>query len=113
MEQGNMTKETKTISFFNIGLFERMRDMNRSWLERLREIRQIESDFGARLLAAKTPSEATTTCNEWMANRLETVASEQQVFATAWLGLISDVIKSTSAVSGKASDEDHKTGPLM
>jgi hypothetical protein len=112
MEQGNMTKETKAISF-NTGLFERMQDMNWSWLERLREIRQIESDFGARLLAAKTPSEATTTCNEWMAKRLETVASEQQVFATAWLGLISDVIKSTSAVSGKASDEDHKTGPLM
>jgi hypothetical protein len=106
-----MTNETKTISFFNTGLFERMQDMNRSWLERLREIRQIESDFGARLMAAKTPSEATTICNEWMTKRLETVASEQQVFATAWLGLISDVIKSTSGLSGKAFDEDHEARP--
>ena len=105
-----MTKETKAISF-NTGLFERMQDMNQSWLETLREIHQIESNFGARLLAAKTPSEATTICNEWMKKRLETVASDQQVFATAWLGLISDVIKSTSAVSGRAPDEDHKTGP--
>jgi hypothetical protein len=105
-----MTKETNTISF-NTGLFDRMQDINQSWLERLREIRQIESKFGARLLAAKTPSEATTIYNEWMAKRLETVASEHQVFATAWIGLISDVIKSTPAVSGKASDEDHKPGP--
>jgi hypothetical protein len=38
---------------FNNTLFERMRDMHRSWLERLREIGQIESEFGTRLLTAK------------------------------------------------------------
>ena len=46
-----------------------------------------------------------------MERRLAAVASEQQVFATAWLGLISDAIKSTSGVSGNARDEDHKTAP--
>jgi len=72
---------------FNNTLFERMRDMHRSWLERLREIGQIESEFGTRLLTAKSPSEATAICNEWMTRRLETVACEQQAFAAAWLGL--------------------------
>ena len=42
---------------FNAGLFDRMRRMNRSWLERLREIHEIESEFGARLLAANSSAE--------------------------------------------------------
>jgi len=48
-----MTKKTETTSF---ALFERMRDMDRSRLERLREIQQIELDFGTRLLTAKSLS---------------------------------------------------------
>ena len=97
-----MTTETETTNFtsFNTGLFERMQDMHRSWLERLREMRQIESDFGTRLLTAKSPSEATTICNEWMAKRLKTVANEQQTFGTAWIGLISDVLRVRDAAAG-------------
>jgi hypothetical protein len=78
-------------------LFDRMRDMNRNWLERLREIRQIEAEFGSRLLVAKTPSEAATICNEWMAKRLETVANEQKAFTTEWLDLFSDMAASTAS----------------
>jgi hypothetical protein len=99
--------EPTSFTSFNTGLFDRMRNMNRAWLESLREIRQVESEYGARLLTAESPSEATAICNEWMGKRLEIVASEQKTFATAWLGLISDVIKSTSAT--RAPDEDHKT----
>jgi hypothetical protein len=88
-----------------------MRDMHRSWLVKLREIRQIESEFGTRLLTAKSPSEATNICNEWMAKRLETVASEQQTFATGWLGLISDAIKSESTISAKEPDHDQIVAP--
>jgi hypothetical protein len=102
LEESNMTKKAETTTFNN-GLFERMQDMNRSWLERLREIREIEADFGAKLLTAKSPSEATTICNEWMAKRLETVASEQQTFTTAWLELVWDATKLTSAMSIEAS----------
>jgi len=59
LEGSNMNKMTEPADFmgFNNNLFQRMRDMHRSWLERLREIRQIESDFGTRLLIAKSPSE--------------------------------------------------------
>lgn len=84
--------EGVTFAGFNARLFDRMRRMNRSWLERLREIRQIESEFGARLLAASSPAEASSVCHEWMAQRLETVASEQQAFTTAWLGLVSEAM---------------------
>jgi hypothetical protein len=104
----NMNEMTEPADFigFNNHLFERMREMHRSWLERLREIRQLESDFGTRLLTAKTPSEATAICNEWMIKRLETVASEQQIFAAAWLGLISDATRITPATSASAPSHD-------
>jgi hypothetical protein len=86
--------QTAGTTYSNAELLERMQDMHRSWIERLREIRQIESDFGNRLLTAKDPSEAIMVCTEWMARRLETVASEQQTFTTAWLDLISTAVKS-------------------
>lgn len=91
---------------FNSNLFQRMRDMHRSWLEKLREIRQIEAEFGTKLLTAKSPSEATAICSEWMTKRLETVAYEQQAFAVAWLGLISDVAKATPAMTAGAPGQD-------
>jgi len=85
-----------------------MQDMNRLWIERLREIRQIESDFGTRLMKAESSSEATTICHEWMAKRLETVAYEQKAFTTAWLALISDTMKSKLATSIKPSEHDKR-----
>jgi hypothetical protein len=97
---GNMNKPADFIAF-NGNLFERMRDMHRSWLEKLREIRQIEAEFGTRLLTAKSPSEATAICSEWMTKRLETVACEHQAFAVAWLGLISDASKATAGTPGQ------------
>jgi len=100
-----MTKKAETTNF-NGGLFDRMQDMNRSRLERLRETRLIESYFGDRLLTAKSPSEATAVCHEWMAKRVETVASEQQAFTTAWLELISDAMKTTSVMSAATSGQD-------
>ena len=103
-----MNRMTEPADFiaFNNNLFDRMRDMHRSWLERLREIRQIETEFGTRLLIAKSPSEATAICNEWMTKRLEIVVSEQQTFAAAWLGLISDATKATPAISAGAAGHD-------
>lgn len=102
-----MTDEAEVKHFRN-GMFERMQDMNRAWIERLRQIRQIEGDYGARLLSAKTSHEATAICNEWMAKRLEAVAGEQQAFVAAWLQLVSGVLKSTSESSAVASEETRK-----
>lgn len=44
MAADHNTKTIDGVSFagFNAGLFDRMRRMNRSWLERLRELHQIE-----------------------------------------------------------------------
>ena len=99
--------QTAGTTYSNAELLERMQDMHRSWIERLREIRQIESDFGNRLLTAKDPSEAIMVCTEWMARRLETVASEQQTFATAWLNLTSYAVKSAQPAPTKSPESSH------
>ena len=99
--------QTPETTYSTVELFERMQDMHRSWIERLREIRQIESDFGNRLLTAKDPSEAIMVCTEWMARRLETVASEQQTFTTAWLDLISNAVKSARPAPTKSPESSH------
>ena len=100
----SQTPETK---HSNAELFERMQDMNRSWIERLREIRQIETDFGNRLLNARNPTEVTMVCAEWMARRLETVTSEQQTFATAWLGSTSNAVKSARPAATESPESSH------
>jgi hypothetical protein len=101
-----MSESPKT-TYSNADLLERMRDMHRSWIERLRKIRQIESDFGNRLLNAKTPSEAIMVCTEWMARRLETIAGEQQTFATVWLDLTSYAVKAARPAPTKSPDSSH------
>jgi hypothetical protein len=102
----NKMTEPADLMGFNNKLFERMGDMHRSWLERLRDIRQIEAEFGTRLLTAKNASEATAICNEWMTKRLETIASEQQIFAAGWLGLVSDATRIVPATSTRAPGHD-------
>jgi hypothetical protein len=91
-----------TVTTFSSSVFKHMDEMGQAWLERVREFRQIESDFGARLLTAKNTSEAITTCNEWMVKRLMALASEQQIVAAAWFGLISDAIKTATISRGQA-----------
>jgi hypothetical protein len=59
-----------------------MQETNRSWPKWLREIRQIDSYYGARLLVAKNPAEATTICN-WIKKYVEIVATEQCSFTIA------------------------------
>ena len=104
------TIEPESSAAFSSGLYDRMLRMNRWWLERLRELRQIESEFGDRLMAAKSPAEATTICHEWMAKRLETVASEQQTFTTAWLELVSDTRDARRPNGGAADAERSSEG---
>lgn len=83
-----------------------MRALNRIWLEQLRDIHRIESEFGAQLLAANGHAEATSICHEWMAKRLETVASEQRNFTAAWLALVSDTMNAPDLLHGAGEPEN-------
>jgi hypothetical protein len=88
-------------------LFGRIQDMNRAWLQNLRELSQAEADFARRLLAAMTPSEAATICEEWIAMRSKTLAGEQ-AFATEWLEFIAESMKLASSAIATASTQVRK-----
>ncbi|MGB8365212.1 MAG: hypothetical protein WCE20_11890 [Rhizomicrobium sp.] len=77
-------------------LFDRIEDINRAWLDRMREMRGVEAEFSAKLFASKGPEDAMAVCNQWMAKRLEILGAEQQMFAKSWVdmvGLLSDTTK--------------------
>jgi hypothetical protein len=106
VERNVMTKAEET--HISDNLFGRMQDMNRAWLQKLRELRQAEAEFAVRLLAAKTPSEAAIICHEWIAMRLENVTGEQQAFTTNWLEFIADTMKSASNAVAVPSTQARK-----
>lgn len=77
-------------------VFDRVEEINASWLGRMRELRGIEADFSAKLFASSGPEEAMSICNQWMAKRLELIGKEQQALAKSWveiLGLLGDSAK--------------------
>jgi hypothetical protein len=77
---------------FKAHLFERMRGMHRAWLGKAQEIRHLEADYSHKLMAAKSPSQAASLCNEWMAKRMAIIAQEQEVFANEWVWLLVDMV---------------------
>jgi hypothetical protein len=79
---------------FNARLFDRMRAMHLAWLRNAQEIRELELDYGARVMSAGTPSEAASFCNEWMAKRMTIVLREQEMFANSWVWLLADITAS-------------------
>ena len=97
--QTNAMSSDRETSKLRNTLFNHMQDMHRTWLERLRDIRKVESEFGSRLLGAAGPLEAMTICNMWMAARLKAVGAEHNAFTAAWLDLVSDTIRSIPACS--------------
>ena len=105
MDASDQGERAHTMNF-NAHLFEQMRCMHRAWLEKLREIRDLELDYGSRIMAAKNPSEAVNFCSEWMAKRMAIVAHEQRMFASSWARLLSDMMGRRSAVSAGLSERD-------
>ena len=84
--------------------FERMRGMHRAWIEKAQEIRDLEANYGSKLMAARSPSHAASLCNEWMARRMAIVAHEQEMFASSWLWLLADMMNPPTAPPTEVSD---------
>ncbi len=89
-------------------LFERVEQINRAWLESMREMRRTEAEFSVRLFACGSPDDALVLCNQWMARRLEILATEQQTFATSWTEIVSLLSKATSSGDRREKRSVHK-----
>jgi hypothetical protein len=102
MDRATDQERSKSNEYASV--FDRVQEINRSVLDRVREMRQVEQDYGAKLVTSKSPAEAMGVCNEWMAKRLEMLATEQQHFARSWLDLVSHLSK--SAMPKEAASDD-------
>lgn len=96
IDKSHMSDERKT-------LFERVEQINRAWLESMREMRRAEAEFSVRLFACRGPDDALILCNQWMAKRLEILASEQQLFAKSWGELVALFSESTPGAKKSSS----------
>ena len=87
-------------------LFERVEQINRAWLESMREMRRTEAEFSVRLFSCGTPADALVLCNRWMAKRLEILGAEQQMFAKSWAELVALLEKSTAPSDRRKKSHD-------
>jgi hypothetical protein len=102
MDEGSDARRAEMLGF-KTRLFERMRGMHRAWIEKAREIRDLELDYGSRLMTAKSPAQAASLCNEWMAKRMAIVAHEQEIFANSWLWLLADMANPPTPIAPMVS----------
>jgi hypothetical protein len=96
---------------FKDRLFERMRGAHREWLKNAQAIRQLELDYGAKLMSAATPVQAAAVCNEWMAKRMAVVVHEQEMFANSWVWLLADMGELPSPASNLPGQCIGSSGP--
>jgi hypothetical protein len=102
MDEGSDARRAEMLGF-KTRLFERMRGMHRAWIEKAREIRDLELNYGSRLMTAKSPAQAASLCNEWMAKRMAIVAHEQEMFANSWLWLLADMANPPTPIAPMVS----------
>ncbi len=93
--------DKKSLSENRKRLFEQVEQVNRAWLESMREMRRTEAEFSVRLFACGSPDDALVLCNQWMAKRLEILAAEQQTFAKSWTEIVALLGKAGSGAQRK------------
>jgi hypothetical protein len=110
MNQGQVRANSPDVPF-NTRLFERMRGVHREWLKNAQQIRELELDYGAKLMSARTPVQAAAICNEWMAKRMAVVVHEQEMFANSWVWLLAHVSEQPSGSSNPPGQCVGSPGP--
>ena len=81
--------DTSALSGNRKRLFQRVEQINRAWLESMREMRRAEAEFSVRLFSCNTKDSALALCDQWLAKRREIIANEQLVFDESWRQLLS------------------------
>ncbi|MGN6097326.1 MAG: hypothetical protein ACTHP8_13930 [Bosea sp. (in: a-proteobacteria)] len=69
-------------------LSEQVKFGHQAWLERLREMQDVEAEFAKELLSTREPGEALQVCNRWIARRLELLAADSRAFTGFWMDLV-------------------------
>jgi hypothetical protein len=80
-------------------LSEQVKFGHEAWMERLREMQDIEADYTKELLAARDPNEALKICNRWMGKRLELLTADSKAFTGFWMDLVMTAAGGTQPVT--------------
>lgn len=84
-------------------LGEQVKFGHQAWIERLREMQAIETQFTRELLAARDPNAALNVCNRWISKRLELLTADSKAFTGFWMDLI-------MTAAGTRKDPERKQG---
>lgn len=69
-------------------LGEQVKFGHQAWLERLREMQDVETAFMTELLATHDPNVALKICNRWIGKRLELLTADSKAFTGFWMDLV-------------------------
>ncbi len=69
-------------------LSEQIKFGHEAWVERLREMQDVEATYTKELLAARDPNEALKICNRWIGKRLELLTADSKAFTGFWMDLV-------------------------
>lgn len=97
--------DKKALSGARKRLFEKVEQINRAWLESMREMRRAEAEFSVRLFSCNTRDGAEALCDQWLAKRREIIAAEQTLFEAAWQDLLA-LLANPKALSGRPHSKD-------
>jgi hypothetical protein len=78
----------------HLHLYRHIGVINRRWLERLDETRDLEVALANVLLQCPDPVEANALCRDWILRRGEVLASDMQEFGKLWQEFCREVIAS-------------------
>jgi hypothetical protein len=69
-------------------LSEQIKFGHEAWVERLREMQDVEAAYTKELLAARDPNESLKICNRWIGKRLELLTADSKAFTGFWMDLV-------------------------
>jgi hypothetical protein len=86
-------------------LGEQVRFGHQAWLERLREMQDVEAEFVKEILEVREPTAALKICNRWIARRLALLGGDSNAFAGFWMDLVMTASGSTSVPGAGPSEK--------
>lgn len=79
---------------------------HQAWLERLREMQDVEAEFAKELSANKDPKIALRVCNRRIAKRLEPLTADSKAFAGFCMDLVMTAAGSAASTSAPGQKGD-------
>jgi hypothetical protein len=92
MASNRQSQSSDTTGFSSARTIDRLSEQakfgHEAWMERLREMQNVEAKYTKELLAARDPNEVLKICNRWIGKRLELLTADSKAFTGFWMDLV-------------------------